>query len=47
MKLFLSEANVQCVLEHLSFKDGCRAGIKPGFKLCEEKINFRLSGKNT
>lgn len=37
MKLFLSEANIQCMLKHLSFEDGFRAGIKQGSKLCEEK----------
>ena len=40
-------AALKSALNFLSFKEGCREGVRLGIELCEEKINFRLSGKNT
>jgi len=46
-ELYVYGGGAESALNFLSFKEGCREGVRLGIELCEEKINFRLSGKNT
>lgn len=46
-ELHVYGGSVESALEFLSFKEGFHAGVRLGIELCEEKINFCLSGKNT